>query len=125
MRGEVVTGLAGILVAALAQFIALLLAGAGHGWNQPFWFSAALWPLLPLVLIRVKRDAASVDRFTLNLGLLALALVLDVALIIRTVEEGTEYFMGMVATGPLLVALWLLLWLSWQVGALFLLFRKT
>ena len=114
-------GLAGVAAAVVAQFVALLLTGAGHGWIPPFWFSLWLWPLLPLTLIRLGQRRSH----ALDTGLIMLALALDAALVVATIDEGTEYFRPVITMGWPVVAVWLALWLSWQVGALILRFRKA
>ena len=125
--------LSGVVIAAVAQFIALMLTGAGHGWITPFWFSPALWLLMPIVLVRLRNRVPSKTGSPLpNVSLLLIALALDIALIIRTFAEGSDQFMNgsdylmkVAAVDPPLVMTWILLWLSWQIGALFLLLRKT
>jgi hypothetical protein len=132
MSGKALLGLSGIAIAAVAQFIAFMLTGAGHGWITPFWFSLSLWLLLPLVLVRLRGRAISgAGSLLRNASLLPLALALDLALIVATFVEGSDqiisgphYFMKVTAAGPMLVVTWIMLWLSWQVGALLLLFRK-
>jgi hypothetical protein len=120
-RAAAVTG---IMFAAVAQFLSFGLGGAGHGWVEPFFFGAAMWITLPVMAIRLSRRAAGSDNLDWVVdGLVFLSgLLLDGLLVISTVfGTGTEYFLKVVAYAGPLVALWIALWLSWQIAALFLL----
>jgi len=87
MSSALKAGLAGVAAAAVAQFVALLLTGAGHGWIRPFWFSLWLWPLLPLTLVRLGQRRR---QLALDAGLLLLAVVLDVALVLPPPEKASN-----------------------------------
>lgn len=102
--------------AALAHYIALALGGAGHGWTQPFFFSFALWLLLPLTAIRAgNRKSGRSEAAAANISLAALALILDVALVVSTKVSGDEHFENVANLFPPLVMAWIAIWLSWQV----------
>ena len=126
MSRPIAAAVTGIMFAAIAQFLSILLGGAGHGWVEPFFFSAAMWITLPLMAIRLSRRAAGSDSPVEWLVLLS-GLLLDMLLVISTVfVTGTEYLLKVMAMGGLpLVALWVALWLSWQIAALFLLFCRA
>jgi len=128
MARTVWAGVAGIGLAAAAHFLALMLGGGGHAWTEPFLFSFALWVMFPLVLVRVRlvltgsEGLAWLDSLVLCAGLL-----LEVLLVASTggaesrmSGTGTELFMRVLSMEPALVLLWILLWLSWQVAALYL-----
>ena len=104
---------AGLLIAFLGEFAALFLAGAGHGWNTPLWVSTILWITYPWVLVRAAGGADP----ALDQTALVLAVAADAALIILTIREGIEYFLKvLLAPGEwLLVGLWFLIWVGWQV----------
>jgi hypothetical protein len=116
------------MFAAVAQFLSVLLSGAGHGWVEPFFFSPAMWITLPLMAIRLSRRAAGSDSLDWVVDGLVLiwGLILDVLLVIATASgTGTEIFLKVATMGLPLVALWMALWLSWQIAALFLLFSRV
>ena len=105
----------GLILAAIAQFLAMLLAGAGHGWVSPLLFSVALWIFIPSTLLAMRQ----VDNGSRNLmlGMAAVALAADVWLIIRSMDE-SRYIRLYVdvngALGLIIILLWLGLWLFWQ-----------
>jgi hypothetical protein len=101
---------AGLAVAALAQIVALLVTGAGHGWGQPLLFSPALFVAYPLVFLRLRSPGTLAWT---DVALLAAAGVLDLLLVRGTAAEGTEYFHRVMAMPPI-PHLWLALWLLWQ-----------
>lgn len=105
----------GLLVALLAQYLAFMMMGAGHGWLQPFSFSPALFIVYPIALIRLMAPDELPSR-VLDLLLLVAALVLDVMLVKATQSEGVEYFRRLMALPPL-PHLWVLIWLLWQALA--------
>ncbi|MEA3016904.1 MAG: hypothetical protein QOI38_1626 [Sphingomonadales bacterium] len=101
---------AGLVVAALAQMLGLLIGGAGHGWGQPFLFSPALFVAYPVVFLRLR--APGTLAWT-DVALLAAAGGLDMLLVRATQAEGTRYFDAVMAMPPI-PHLWLALWLLWQ-----------
>ena len=102
----------GLVVAALAQGMALFVAGAGHGWVTPFLYSPVLFLLYPIVLIRLYAPGKLPWR-PLDLLLPAVAIILDVWLVRETRAEGLQYFRRAMAMPPL-PHLWIAAWLGWQ-----------
>ena len=134
MSRAVVAGVAGVITAGAAQFLAAVISGAGHAWGEPFFFSAAMWVMFPLMFIRVQQHRAGSDELApLDWLVMLLAIALDVLLVIATIEReepllpmfgtGTERFVQVFLMDPVLLALWIALWLSWQIAALFLCIR--
>jgi hypothetical protein len=106
----------GLVLAALAQLLSAFLAGAGHGWVSPFFMSSALWALLPITLV-VVRPPEQGSRLAL-FGIAAIALGADALLITWTIGEGNAlpfYIQVAGAAGLVMIVLWLVLWLFWQV----------
>jgi len=103
----------GLAVAALAQLLALLVTGAGHGWGQPLRFSPALFVAYPIVFVRLRSPGTLAWT---DVALLAGAGALDLLLVRQTGIEGSEYFHSVMAMPPI-PHLWLLLWLLWQALA--------
>jgi hypothetical protein len=99
----------GLALAMIAQFIALLMTGAGHGWITPFWFAPLLFVLNPIAFVRVagRRKGGTIDIL-----LIALAVMLDVALYAKTAAEGVAYFWRVSPFNWL----WLALWSAWPIA---------
>jgi hypothetical protein len=112
---------AGLLIAAFASMLALGIAGGGHGWITPFFFSLALVPAYPVVLLRLT--ALGPRWFVVDLALAALAGIADAALYFFTIREGTEYFWRVVDAQAWAPLLWLAIWFAWQPIALYCLWR--
>lgn len=104
----------GLVLAAVAQFLAFMLAGAGHGWTAPFFVSAALWILIPATLWMAS--IANGNR-PLMLSIAAVTVAADTWLITRSIDE-SSYISRYVdingALGILIILLWLGLWSFWQ-----------
>ena len=123
----------GVIAAAAGQFVSLLLASAGHGWVEPYFFSPAMWVTLPLMAFRLAQYRSGSNKLaSLDRWVLLLALVLDGLLAIATIRGGGPYLpmfgTGLdrlaevaVAAAPFFI-LWIVVWLSWQVAAVFLLY---
>jgi hypothetical protein len=110
----------GLLPWALAIALSVGIGGGGHGWVAPFFVSIPLLALYPLAFIA----AFSRPRSTrLVWALLLAALLLNLFLLALTVLHEPGYFAASVrfAAGP--VALWIALWLAWQVLAVMTLLR--
>ena len=106
----------GLGMAALAQLLSVMLAGAGHGWVAPLFLSVALWVLLPLALWLAWPFAGSGDPWALC-GLAAVAVGADAALVILTLGEFSHilfYIEVNGLAGMLIIGLWLCLWSFWQ-----------
>ena len=105
----------GLLVAFIAQFLAFLLAGAGHGWVAPFFLSFVLWVLLPMTLA-IAWPIGRGSRLAL-LAILVVALVADAVLVSRSIGEAgyiSQYIKINGVAGYLIIGLWLCLWTFWQ-----------
>ena len=105
---------AGLVIAAIAEFLGLMLSGAGHGWTQPIFYSLLLFAAWPLALLRIPRPegtSAAFDLFMLVLGVGA-----TVLLFVQSAGE-SEYIRRLIALEdlavPVMVA-WLLVWFGWQ-----------
>ena len=106
----------GLLLAFVGHFLALLIAGAGHGWTTPLWASFLLWIALPATFATVsplgrQRFGGKQDL----LALVAVAIAADAALIWATIREGTQYFWAVMETATPYPVLWLGIWGSWQL----------
>ena len=105
--------LVGLLIAAFAEFVGIMLAGAGHGWVAPASASLILFLAYPATLWRWTDPgggSARADGMALMLGAVASLLVL-----VDTIAFEWEYFRKVVAQemGLPLVILWILLWSGW------------
>lgn len=112
-RGALAAGTALGLVCAL---LSVMAAGGGHGWNSAWPFGFLSTMLYPLTLVLyAKRGPAS------DLALLvALAVVLDIIIIVMTVREGVHYLYAVL---PIAMT-WLAFWLFWQMALLVALIRR-
>jgi hypothetical protein len=105
----------GLFLALIAQFLAFLLAGSGHGWVAPFLLSFALWVFLPITLALAWPIGPGSPRALTPI--LVLALVADAMLINRSIGEAayiSQYININGWAGLLIIGLWLCLWLFWQ-----------
>lgn len=111
----------GVALGLLALFLGLMLAGAGHGWVSSFFFSMILPLAYPAVLMRDTAPARS--WLPLDLLVVAVAIAADIGLMLSTMQEVESaglrvlFFPGD-PLRVLITALWLLLWLGWQLVAL-------
>ena len=115
--GRIIAVVAGLLIAAFAALLALGMAGGGHGWATPVFFSMGLFLAYPAVLLRLT--ALGRQWFVVDLGIVGLAAAADLALLSGTVNEGTEYFWRVVEMSAAFLILWLLIWFAWQPIALY------
>jgi len=126
MSRAVVAGVAGAITAAVAQFLAAMISGGGHAWTEPFSFSAAMWIMFPPMFIRVQQHRSGSRRLVwLDWFALFVAVLLDGLLVVATRGDGlsgtgTELFLRVLWMDPVLVVLWIAIWLSWQIIALYL-----
>lgn len=109
----------GLCCAVVAQFLAFVFTGAGHGWVTPFFLSGLLWFAYPLVIVRAglgrsrSRTGCAADWITL-IG----AVLSNVFLILQTLTEGEHYFWTAIdGLGLPFFIMWLATWLGWQVIA--------
>lgn len=108
--------IAGLVLALVAHFLAVAMAGAGHGWITPFWASFILWIVLPLTFANETpfgRYRKSTKRYLL--GLVAAGVAADAALLWATIDEGTQYFWTAIDMATSFSVLWLSIWASWQL----------
>ncbi|MFZ5528720.1 MAG: hypothetical protein ACOZE7_18855 [Pseudomonadota bacterium] len=108
MSGAIIGTLLGLASAG----IALILAGAGHG-----WCSASIFGLLSLVLSPLAFARLGLGRNAQALtsrDLLLMAGLLDLFLLLLTLYEGTGYFMRVWRDA----LIWLVLWSAWQWATL-------
>jgi hypothetical protein len=114
--------LGGLCCAALGQFLALIVAGAGHGWNAPLTFSLALFLLFPAALVaQVDQEASS---FVAEMAMLGVGIGLDLLLLVNILGTESSYFQTAMRTAGLFPILWLGLWIAWQVLVALSLWRR-
>ena len=120
---------AGVLTGAgLHAFaLAVVLAGAGHGWGSPLRASCAAFFLGPLTLLACCSTHRSWVR-VMCAALLAAGLGCDVLLFALTRSEGIEYVSKTWAKFPEGVIGWGVVWVfmrACQVGALWSVLRSA
>jgi hypothetical protein len=90
--------------------VGIVVAGLGHGWTTPLWFSF-LGPIVcPVVVFRLLNFK---DRYLwFDIALLIGGVFLDLTIYIKTIEDGVSYFyrVGEFAY------VWIGLWAIWQVA---------
>ncbi|HEX5182038.1 MAG TPA: hypothetical protein VFW19_02680 [Allosphingosinicella sp.] len=114
-------GALGLLPWLVAQFIAFGIGGAGHGWIAPFYFSIPLFFLYPLVFIRAFSNTGKRE---IDAAILVIAAVLDTLLLRNALYSESEYVIRMWGDAGGVVALWLALWVGWQILTVLSLARK-
>jgi FtsH-binding integral membrane protein len=95
-----VTGLVCVSCCALFAFA---MGGAGHGWLTPLFVSLSGFVLFPLTF----SCAATRASRTLCMAVLVLLALADVALYLKTQNEGVEYFYRAGGFGLFWIAMWL------------------
>ena len=109
----------GLALAAVGEFLALMLAGAGEGWNTPLLLSTLLLLAFPITLLAARRPTPG--DYRLLVGIVLIGLIADAALVWGTVRE-RDYLVAYVQVngsfGLACVGLWLALWCSWQFLAI-------
>lgn len=114
----------GLALAFVALFIGFMAAGAGHGWGAPFFVSFALFLIYPVVLTRALAPAR--NRLLVDLGLVALAVVLNVFLVLDLIDraDGVRWranesiVPGIHQTIFPFFLVWLVIWFWWQFVAI-------
>jgi hypothetical protein len=113
LRGTIALGFG---LAAVTVLVAMLLAGAGHGWNTPFLVSIVFWGVYPMSLYVWRGHVRYAKIIMLNLVICAI--VGDAWLIIGTISEASYLAASIHVNGIagfLTAAAWSALWVSWQV----------
>ncbi len=106
----------GLLMAGIFCVLGLLLTGLGHGWTStigPSQFSLVIFPVLGIGAAM----RSSQQRLLLAAALALAAIMCDFALILSTVNEGTEYFRRALNALPLVGLSWLAIWIGAQALA--------
>jgi hypothetical protein len=108
----------GLLCATIAQFIAFLMTGAGHGWVYPFFLSPWLFLLYPAAFVRFgqKQSANPLP----DVALLLIAAVLDLKLYDNMTTAERAYY----GRPGVVSYLWLAFWCIWQAVVLWTLCRR-
>jgi hypothetical protein len=121
--GKTVAVVAGLVIAAIGEFIGMMLAGAGHGWTQPILYSLLLFLAWPAALLRIPRPEGISARF--DLFMLVMGVTGSLLLFVQTANE-PEYFWRMAdqEEGVTVIIVWLLLWFGWQALTLVNIVRK-
>jgi hypothetical protein len=109
----ILSAVLGLLPWLLAQWVAFGVAGAGHGWVAPFFFSVPLAILYPVAFVRFFGGRRAAIR--LDLGLLLVAAFLDLLLLANLFFQEGEYFLKVWNVAFWVVDLWLVLWTGWQL----------
>jgi hypothetical protein len=111
----------GISLAAVAQFLAAMLAGAGHGWTTPFFASILLYATLPTAFLLLwPGDFSAFSSRPVCILILAIGALADWQLVSMTLEETTEFTAFFAINGGVGVAIaaaWFAIWASWQALA--------
>jgi hypothetical protein len=112
--GKAVAIVAGLVIAAIGEFIGMMLAAAGHGWTQPILYSLLLFVAWPATLLRLPRPEGTSARF--DLFIFVLGGVATLVLFIQSAGEA-EYIWKLTQHDDLAVPVmitWLLFWFGWQ-----------
>lgn len=96
------------------MIVGLGLAGGGHGWGGPFFFSMILIVLYPVAFVRAFD--AKVKSSDIDAVLLGVAGLLDSFLLMSFFGEA-KYVASIWSSdgGPLFISLWLAFWAGWQI----------
>lgn len=113
--------LTGLGCAVVAQFLALGLTGAGHGWVAPFFYSPLLFVAYPIVLARLIQPSRRM--IWIEIMLLAAAVAADTYLAANALGSEASYVNRVMAAAPAFLVLWLCLWSAWQPLLIWLLLR--
>ena len=98
----------GLLGAVGIVFYAFSMAGGGHGWIAPLWFSIPLLLIYPAVAVQtVGKDGPLWP----SLLLAGAAIVGDILLRRNILSEEAEYFEAAGVWGRI----WLIFWFGWQI----------
>lgn len=106
----------GLGYAAIIAVLAALMTGAGHGWGSAM-ISAIGIVLIPLASVARLYQQTQFGRMFVIITAVA-AIVTDVWLIVATSSEGFSYVEKVYSAMPLILFVWLILWLAWQIAIL-------
>ena len=109
---------AGIIYGFVIFVISALMGGAGHGWTSGIYSAAGIVIIPFLGAAYANRGKSSSLVFTLVA--FAGMLLIDYYILNASIAEGRGYFKKSLP----LSAGWLLLWGSWQLGVVWLLFSE-
>ena len=101
----------GVAVGGLCLSLGLIVAGGGHGWLSAFPFGILALFVTPIGFSRLLRFRLT--SISGNISFLALAVLLDLLLLLSTKQEGFVYFNK--AHG--IAIQWLVVWGVWQLAA--------
>ena len=103
----------GLALGIVLAGVGVLVAGAGHGWVTPFWFSVLGLAIYPLAVFRLLSYG---DQYTgVDFGLILIGALLDAGVYAQTIEENFKHFDRL---GSFLFV-WIGLWALWQVALIF------
>lgn len=114
----VLWGFGGVIWGAVILIGSSFVVGGGHGWVSPLPFALLAVLTTPLATIAWARRGT--NGKTLAAVTLGIAVIADVLLVTATLVEGTEYVYKVLPAA----LVWILLWSSWQVLAIFVLLSK-
>ena len=105
----------GLVVGSVIGGLSVLFTGAGHGWGSGVISSLSIAGA-PLAGVAWAMRGRAPGRTFAGCALLV-GVVTDVWLLIATVGEGTSYLGKVLSAMPLLLLLWLVLFIGWQLVA--------
>ena len=111
--GKAIAIVAGLLIAALAEYIAMLVGGAGHGWIAPLRYSPILFLLYPLALFRRLDEGGTTIMF--DRAMLVVGVIASLLLLVDTVANESDYFPNLLNPYGLVVLFWMFLWVGWLI----------
>ena len=103
----------GCLLGLLCAISGVLVGGGGHGWVSAWPFGMVSLFLFPAAFIRLACFRST--SLSTSVLLFAVAALLDAALYMSSMSEGTYYFLRVKS----LATQWLILWGTWQFVIVF------
>jgi hypothetical protein len=111
--GKAIAIVAAFVIAALAEYIALLVAGAGHGWLAPLKYSLILFVLYPVAMFRRLDEGGTTIMF--DRAMLFVGVGASLLLVADTVANESDSFPNIVNAYGLVVMVWMFLWVGWLI----------
>ncbi|OAI57389.1 hypothetical protein AYO49_02165 [Verrucomicrobiaceae bacterium SCGC AG-212-N21] len=105
----------GLVTGLVISGLAALFTGAGHGWGSGVVSSSSIVGA-PLAVVAWTMRRRPLAR-TLAVIALLVGIVTDAWLWFATASEGVSYFIKVWNSMPLLLVLWLSLFIGWQLVA--------